>query len=248
MSIVNHKHKHIFIHNPKVAGTSMETQPFVGGSSHYTMMDYYMEGTLLDNYFKWMFVRNPYDRLVSAWTYLNNINLTKYKQFGDFVMNLDEEFDFTITNFASKKDPFNRIHIIPQYLFASVYGELVLDYVGYYEELQFNWDVVCESIGVGEDGSTTKLFSLGQNYPNPFNPSTSIQFTIQEYEIIKLEIYNLSGRLVRILLRDVGYPAGRYEVAWDGRDEEGQLQTTGVYFYRLEAGDYKETRKMTLLK
>lgn len=189
MSIVNHKHKHIFIHNPKVAGTSMETQPFVGGSSHYTMMDYYMEGTLLDNYFKWMFVRNPYDRLVSAWTYLNNINLTKYRQFGDFVRNLDEEFDFSITNFASKKDPFNRIHIIPQYLFASVYGELVLDYVGYYEELQFNWDVVCESIGVGKKPLPWSNKSRGdRDYMKHYTPEI-LQIVNEKYHK-DFEIFN----------------------------------------------------------
>jgi len=90
-------------------------------------------------------------------------------------------------------------------------------------------------------GSLPKVFSLSQNYPNPFNPATSIQFALPERSEWTLEIYNTAGQLVTTWS---GIDeAGVQEIEWDAR-----LYASGVYLYRLVAGEFRETRKMVLLK
>ena len=85
-------------------------------------------------------------------------------------------------------------------------------------------------------------FSLSQNYPNPFNPVTEIQFGLPEAQHVRLTVYNIMGQTVTTLL-DEDRPAGVHSVQWDA-----VRTVTGVYFYRIEAGPYIETRKMLLMK
>jgi len=86
------------------------------------------------------------------------------------------------------------------------------------------------------------FFSLRQNYPNPFNPSTMIEYTVPKSENVLLTVYNLLGEEVTRLI-DERVPAGAYQVTWDASDV-----ASGIYFYRLKAGDFVQTRKMVLLK
>jgi hypothetical protein len=90
-------------------------------------------------------------------------------------------------------------------------------------------------------------FALHQNYPNPFNPTTTISFDIPERSHVELTVYNLLGQALAHPL-DIELPAGSHEVAWDGRDSDGNPVASGIYFYRLQAADYSDVRKMVLLK
>ena len=93
-------------------------------------------------------------------------------------------------------------------------------------------------------------FSLSSNYPNPFNPSTRIQYTVHSKQTplhTTLKIYNIKGQLVRTLV-DEPKQAGTYEVTWDGRDAAGDQVASGVYFCRLRAGDFSQSKKMVLMK
>jgi hypothetical protein len=90
-------------------------------------------------------------------------------------------------------------------------------------------------------------YELQQNYPNPFNPITNIGFRISDFGFIKLSIFDLTGRLVRTLVNSKLAP-GSYIYQWDGRDETGQQAASGVYYYRLQAKDFSQTRKMVLLR
>lgn len=89
--------------------------------------------------------------------------------------------------------------------------------------------------------------SLAQNNPNPFNPSTTISFTVVEKGNVTLNVYDANGRLVRALANGVR-DAGTHQLTWDGRDNAGATVGSGVYFYRLTAGKYSESKKMVLLK
>ena len=89
--------------------------------------------------------------------------------------------------------------------------------------------------------------SLEQNSPNPFNPGTTIHFSLAARERAQLDIYSADGRLVRRLLDATRNP-GSYQVNWDGRDDRGATVTSGVYFYRLTAGKFSDSRRMVLLK
>lgn len=90
-------------------------------------------------------------------------------------------------------------------------------------------------------------FGLHQNYPNPFNPSTNIRIELPEESFTELFIYDLLGRSVRTLLME-DRSAGVFQITWDGRDDEGKLVNSGIYFYRVAAGDFTKTMKMILIK
>lgn len=90
-------------------------------------------------------------------------------------------------------------------------------------------------------------YSLAQNYPNPFNPSTAIEFTVPVRGDVRVSVYNLLGQRVATLV-DQPMSPGTYRTDWNGRDEAGNPVASGIYFYRLEAEQFLETRKMMLLK
>ncbi len=90
-------------------------------------------------------------------------------------------------------------------------------------------------------------YSLGQNYPNPFNPTTSIQFALPTKSHVKLEVFNLLGRKIATI-SDKMFEAGTHTVNWDGTNSSGAQVASGIYFYRIEANGYAQSRKMVLLK
>lgn len=101
---------------------------------------------------------------------------------------------------------------------------------------------------VGETDLTLPTqYLLGQNYPNPFNPDTTIPFSLPHPERVKLELFNVLGHQVRTLV-DKTLPAGDYEILFDGRNEQGSILASGVYYYRLTAGSVSNSSKMLLLK
>jgi hypothetical protein len=129
----------------------------------------------------------------------------------------------------------------------------------------FNWDGVVNvsdasllgsglgaSCGSGATGVNASQMlrqcRLYPSHPNPFNPSATIPFSLPNSRMVSLRIFDISGRLVKTLIRGEMVGAGLHEVVWQGRDDSGRLVATGVYFYRLEADDFSETRRMTLLK
>ncbi|MBN2564611.1 MAG: nuclear transport factor 2 family protein [Candidatus Eisenbacteria bacterium] len=99
-----------------------------------------------------------------------------------------------------------------------------------------------------ESISAPSAFGLRQNVPNPFNPTTTIAFEVPDGGArVSLEVYDVSGRLVRTLV-DGHEPAGTRTVTWDGRDDEGQPVASGIYFSRMTAPEFSETTKMILMK
>jgi hypothetical protein len=100
----------------------------------------------------------------------------------------------------------------------------------------------------GDIGSSLPgQYHLAQNNPNPFNPGTSIGFDLPRRSQVRISIYNGLGQQVDMLVNDE-LAAGDHSVYWDGTDYKGRPVSTGVYFYRLQSGDFIETKKMLLLK
>lgn len=90
-------------------------------------------------------------------------------------------------------------------------------------------------------------FALEQNYPNPFNPSTSIRISIPSEQRVVLQVFNMTGALVKTIV-DEALSAGNMEVTWDGTNTNGETVASGVYLYRLRAGDFVSMKKMVMLK
>ncbi len=92
-----------------------------------------------------------------------------------------------------------------------------------------------------------KVYQLFQNYPNPFNPITTIRFDLPEATDVQLVVYDIAGRRIATLMN--GYvSAGEHRVVWDGRDDAGNRVASGVYIYRLQAGEFVASRKMLLVR
>jgi flagellar hook assembly protein FlgD len=90
--------------------------------------------------------------------------------------------------------------------------------------------------------------ALMQNHPNPFNPQTTISYELPAgARRVRLFVFDLSGRVVRTLVDD-DQPGGSYDVEWDGKNDSGEAIASGVYFYALNVGTQKMTRKLVLLK
>jgi hypothetical protein len=96
-------------------------------------------------------------------------------------------------------------------------------------------------------GDTPAFTKLHGNFPNPFNPKTTIQFSLSSPAHVNLAVYDISGRLVKQLANE-RLAAQDYAIEWNGRNEAGHQVASGVYFYKLQAGDYSATEKMVMLK
>lgn len=92
-----------------------------------------------------------------------------------------------------------------------------------------------------------QLILLGQNYPNPFNPSTSIEYQIAKQGNVEVAIYDINGRLIKILLNSTQYP-GSYTIQWNGQDEGNRAVASGTYFYQVKSNGIQLVKKMLLMK
>jgi hypothetical protein len=106
--------------------------------------------------------------------------------------------------------------------------------------------VIADVTNIG-GGLLPVKFDLAQNYPNPFNPRTTVRFDLPKKAHTTLTVFNVLGQTVTTLV-DTELPAGYYDVEWDGTSDHGGQVASGIYFYRLDAGNNVMTKKMMLLK
>ena len=90
-------------------------------------------------------------------------------------------------------------------------------------------------------------FIVKQNYPNPFNPVTRIDYGIPAQETVEIVIYNTLGQQVKQLFHQE-QPAGYYSLTWDGTGQNGERAASGIYIYRVRAGEQHTVRKMLLIR
>jgi len=95
--------------------------------------------------------------------------------------------------------------------------------------------------------TTPTEFALLQNFPNPFNPETTLKYNLAEGANVSLRIYNIVGQVVRTLVSE-RQAAGRYQVKWNGTDDRGAAVSSGIYFYELVAGKFRDANRLMLLK
>ena len=110
-----------------------------------------------------------------------------------------------------------------------------------------NEDLLAELEGCESRPDAPTAFSLAQNVPNPFNPVTTIAYDVPHEARVAIRVYDVAGRLVRTLVAGKESP-GRHEAVWNGRNDTGEPVGSGVYFCTMEAGEFRATGKMLLLK
>ncbi|MCK4560360.1 MAG: T9SS type A sorting domain-containing protein [Calditrichia bacterium] len=104
------------------------------------------------------------------------------------------------------------------------------------------------AIAESQFAMTPDNFSLVQNYPNPFNASTSFRYQLSNPCKVVLKIYNIEGQEIKTLINKYHYSPGLYTIRWDGRNNAARVVSSGLYFYRITAGKFTQTRKMTIIK
>ena len=118
-----------------------------------------------------------------------------------------------------------------------------------------SWGYGSNVAGVNVDAISTEVLSgdaplvtsLGRNAPNPFNPATTISFTLAERAPVELSIHDISGRLVKTLVRDIR-DAGDHQATWDGTNDRGREVSSGIYLYRMNTAGMTDTKKLVLLR
>ena len=110
-------------------------------------------------------------------------------------------------------------------------------------------EIVLTDLGAAKAVVQTRpeAFSLANNFPNPFNPATTIQYALPQAADVELIVYNAVGQVVRTLVAEY-QSAGRYAVEWDATNDSGYRLSSGMYFYHLQAGEFREVKKMLLLR
>ena len=104
----------------------------------------------------------------------------------------------------------------------------------------------CNQLSV-TDGILQSAYTLHNAYPNPFNPVTTLRYDLPENGLVNITIYDMMGREVKILVNG-SQTAGSRIFQWNTTNNEGQPVSAGVYLYRIEAGEFSQTKKMILLK
>ena len=117
--------------------------------------------------------------------------------------------------------------------------------LGYFiDQVEF---LIPEVVAIEDEVSIPAEFTMTQNFPNPFNPSTSIRFALPEMSTVKLQIFDIQGKLVKTIV-SADAVAGWHEMRWNGQDDKGQSAPAGVYLAKLQAGAHSRSIKMLLLK
>jgi flagellar hook assembly protein FlgD len=102
-------------------------------------------------------------------------------------------------------------------------------------------------VGAKLAAPTVSEFSVAQNYPNPFNLETQFSLSLPAESQVSFVVYNVAGQKVKTLV-DNQMSAGTHTITWDGTNESGNVVSSGIYFYKVVAGDIVTTKKMILMK
>jgi hypothetical protein len=142
----------------------------------------------------------------------------------DALLNVTSQDIATITYVVSSSDG--------EYMVASDVGEFVL---------------FRAALGVNGGLSVPDVYALHQNYPNPFNPVTTLQYDLPEDAMVNITIYDMMGRVVSNLV-STQQNAGYKSIQWNATNNQGQPVSAGLYLYTIQAGEFRQTKKMVLLK
>ncbi|MCJ7812841.1 T9SS type A sorting domain-containing protein, partial [bacterium] len=136
--------------------------------------------------------------------------------------------------------------LVPQLDGTYYWGVRAKDSQGYETWCDVIFEISIET-GVGSEEEIPSTYHLFQNFPNPFNPETVIQYQLPKNDHVVLQIFDIRGSVVRILVEDQ-INAGVYKVLWDGKDQQGMLVSSGVYFVEIRTDQFIQHRKMILIR
>jgi hypothetical protein len=192
----------------------------------------------------------------------SQISWTTQSESNNFGWNIYRSSSSDFTNSTSQNsdliDGAGTTTIETEYMFQDPYNvEMGSSYWYWLESMSFSgeselYGPICLTVPIEGDGNNLPVnpenFGLQQNYPNPFNPSTVINFSLPATMKCELIVYDVTGRIIKNLFSGLIEAETMKSVLWNGKDEAGKQIASGIYFYKLKANKFNETRKMILLK
>ncbi|MBZ0199313.1 MAG: T9SS type A sorting domain-containing protein [Ignavibacteriaceae bacterium] len=158
-------------------------------------------------------------------------------------------FDITTGTTLLEKDDANFYYTYPTIWDMDNNGtlECLVTKYEYPTFANFSFEVYSTGLVSSKDVSSPEKFELKQNFPNPFNPTTEINFSIETNQPVTLKIFDIKGELIRTLVNET-MSGGSHTITWNGTNDKGIRQATGVYFYELRSEAKFNVKKMLLLK
>lgn len=173
--------------------------------------------------YDYMYLEISYDGVI--WTELDSFTGTQYNW---------EQKTYSLSDYLDEENVQIRFRM---------YSDTYVEEDGMYID---DFEIEVETgVGTGSD-LIVKNYSIS-NYPNPFNPATTINFNLKAESHVELNIFDIKGHKIRTLVSEQ-VPAGAHSTVWNGKDDRGNIVSSGLYFYKIEAGSYTETKKMILVK
>ena len=180
------------------------------------------------------------DSLVElSWDPINIENFSYYL----LERSISEQFDAELVSNYLSNNHFqdDNLEYDTEYFYRLAY---VADEISPYSD---TLSVILESLDNGNEHRFLDYYFLNDNFPNPFNPVTNIKYNIPKKSHVKITIHDMMGNLVNVLV-DEYQNKGSKSVQWDGRSATGNTLSTGLYVYTIQAGDFRNTKKMLLIK
>jgi surface protein len=146
-----------------------------------------------------------------------------------------ESFETIDTSFTDMEYEMNQTYF---------YRIVAVDHAGNISDYSETVEAAVLSIDIDQ---IPQVFALHQNYPNPFNPTTQITYDLPEDALVNVTIYDMTGRLVKTMV-NMEQNAGYKSIHWDATNHSGQSVSAGLYLYTIQAGEFRQTKKMVLLK
>lgn len=169
------------------------------------------------------------EKPVTVWTSLLSADNSERGEVQKLLLKSDEEYATLMPGQTIELS-----FLVPSSSEPGTVRDFVLQTIGYYTSLK-------------KPSVAPTAFALLNNYPNPFNASTIINYALPEATDIKLEIFNVLGQRIRVLVNE-HQSTGHKRAVWDGKDDKGTDVSSGIYFYRLQTENYSDSRKMVLMR
>jgi hypothetical protein len=164
---------------------------------------------------------------------------------------VDEDFQYFMVEKTSMSgfemiETADAFYVDENYISSEVHSYRVaaVDHAGNQSEFS---EVVEVAVLAIDNQVTPDVFALHQNYPNPFNPTTQIKYDLAEDALVSISIYDVMGRKIKSLM-NINQSAGYHSLRWDATNNIGEAVSAGMYIYTIQAGQYRATKKMVLLK
>jgi len=172
-----------------------------------------------------------------SWTAIENAQYYQIERSLDSSFISDYQSTFAATNSYTDTD----------FEYDTEYFYRVAAYLGYWTNYSSTVSLIVDWVKNDDDDAVIRSFHLKQNYPNPFNPMTTLQYNLPEDSFVNITIYDMLGNVVNDLV-DANQSSGYKSIQWNATNNQGEPVSAGVYLYKIQAGDFVDTKKMIILK